>query len=301
MNPIQHNTEDGQNQQPADQENSTGRYMDADEKMPSTDASPPAEQPETNNPKPVTDNMEVHHHTHHPKKWKEYFWEFFMLFLAVFCGFLAEIQVEHYVEHQREQQYVKTLIEDLDVDSVRLKGAIGRAELMLAKSDSVLLMYVKKDFLKPALKKSFAIVSHIAGYSIDIAFSDRTSSQLKGSGSLRLIRNKEVTDSILLYWNAQDRTQLTRDRYESFRLESRKIGWKVFDWYPWNYAQSSVLNDITGLSEQTGIYDTTLLHEYINAISASYATVKTQYLLYLKGIFRQNRNLSHLIKKEYKM
>lgn len=298
---MHHNTEDGQDQQSADQENSTGRSIDADDKTPSTEASLPAEQLQTNNPKPVTDNMEVHHHTHHPKRWKEYFWEFFMLFLAVFCGFLAEIQVEHYVEHQREQQYVKTLLEDLDVDSVRLKAAIGRAELMLAKSDSVLLMYVKKDYLKPGLEKRFAIVAHIAGYSIDIAFSDRTSSQLKGSGSLRLIRNKEVTDSILLYWNTQDRIQLTRDRYESFRLESRKIGWKVFDWYPWNYAQSPILKEVPDLFEQTGIYDATLLHEYVNAVSASYSTVKTQYIWYLKGAFRQNRNLSYLIRKQYKM
>ncbi|MEY3739101.1 MAG: hypothetical protein RL544_1879 [Bacteroidota bacterium] len=27
--------------------------------------------------------MEVHHHSHHPKKWKEYVTEFLMLFLAV--------------------------------------------------------------------------------------------------------------------------------------------------------------------------------------------------------------------------
>jgi len=34
--------------------------------------------------------MEVHHHTHHPKKWKEYVSEFFMFFLAVSMGFIAE-------------------------------------------------------------------------------------------------------------------------------------------------------------------------------------------------------------------
>jgi hypothetical protein len=261
----------------------------------------PTEVPQATEHKPSSKTMEVHHHTHHPKKWKEYFWEFFMLFLAVFCGFLAEIQVEHYVEHQREQQYVRTLIEDLEVDSARLAGAIGRAELMIAKADSMLIMYVKRDYLKPELEGRFAIVSHIAGYSIDIAFSDRTSSQLKGSGSLRLIRNKAVTDSILLYWNTQDRIQLTRDRYESFRLESRKIGWKVFDWYAWNFGSSEtpVLSLLPDLTQKVGIYDASLLNEYVNAISASYSTVKTQYLRSLKGALRQNRNMSRLIIKEY--
>ena len=32
--------------------------------------------------------MEVHHHSHHPKKWKEYVTEFLMLFLAVSMGFV---------------------------------------------------------------------------------------------------------------------------------------------------------------------------------------------------------------------
>ena len=64
--------------------------------------------------------MEVHHHTHHPKKWKEYFWEFFMLFLAVFCGFLAELQLEHYIESQREKKYITHLMQDLSKDSANL-------------------------------------------------------------------------------------------------------------------------------------------------------------------------------------
>ena len=46
--------------------------------------------------------MEVHAHTHSPrKKWTHYFWEFLMLFLAVFCGFLAEYQLEHKIEKDR--------------------------------------------------------------------------------------------------------------------------------------------------------------------------------------------------------
>jgi hypothetical protein len=37
--------------------------------------------------------MEVHQHSHTPrKKWHHYFWEFLMLFLAVTLGFLVENQ-----------------------------------------------------------------------------------------------------------------------------------------------------------------------------------------------------------------
>jgi len=62
--------------------------------------------------------MEVHAHTHTPrKKWTHYFWEFLMLFLAVFAGFLAENQREHIVEHGREKQYMQSLYSDVKKDT----------------------------------------------------------------------------------------------------------------------------------------------------------------------------------------
>ena len=45
--------------------------------------------------------MEVHHHSHHPKKWKEYLTEFLMLFLAVSMGFIAENVREKHTESER--------------------------------------------------------------------------------------------------------------------------------------------------------------------------------------------------------
>ena len=52
--------------------------------------------------------MEVHQHTHTPrKKWTHYLWEFLMLFLAVFCGFLAEYQLEHKIEKDRASAEVR--------------------------------------------------------------------------------------------------------------------------------------------------------------------------------------------------
>ena len=67
--------------------------------------------------------MEVHHHSHtERKKWTHYFWEFLMLFLAVFCGFLAENQREHFVERKREKEYIRSMIEDLKLDTSGLSA-----------------------------------------------------------------------------------------------------------------------------------------------------------------------------------
>jgi len=73
--------------------------------------------------------MEVHQHTHTPrKKFTHYFWEFFMLFLAVFCGFLAENWREHIVEHQREKKYILSLIGDIRKDTSELSNIISFKE-----------------------------------------------------------------------------------------------------------------------------------------------------------------------------
>ena len=62
--------------------------------------------------------MEVHTHTHTPrKKWTHYFWEFLMLFLAVFCGFFAEYQLEHKIERDRAKELAKSFYEELKGDS----------------------------------------------------------------------------------------------------------------------------------------------------------------------------------------
>jgi hypothetical protein len=64
--------------------------------------------------------MEVHHHSHHPKKWKEYITEFLMLFLAVSLGFMAENIREHQIEQNREKQYMVSFVADLESDIVNI-------------------------------------------------------------------------------------------------------------------------------------------------------------------------------------
>ena len=66
--------------------------------------------------------MEVHAHTHTPrKKWTHYLWEFIMLFLAVFCGFLAEYQLEHKIEKDRAKELASSFYDELKGDSAALE------------------------------------------------------------------------------------------------------------------------------------------------------------------------------------
>ena len=172
--------------------------------------------------------MEVHQHTHTPrKKWTHYFWEFLMLFLAVFCGFLAEYKLEHIIEHNREKQFITTLIEDLKSDTAQLRQVTAykmRREKMV---DSLIMYLSSADREKHG--------SDIYYYARNLTRpqyffpNDRTIQQLKNSGSLRLIRNLAVSDSIM-YYDQQVRYLLTLNEDErSIRDNFREVIETVFD------------------------------------------------------------------------
>src|ERR1044071_643211 len=89
--------------------------------------------------------MEVHAHSHtERKKWTHYLWEFLMLFLAVFCGFLAENQREHFIEHKREKEYIRSMLEDLRLDTVEFAVEDKDREAAIIMYDSLIALLKKE-------------------------------------------------------------------------------------------------------------------------------------------------------------
>lgn len=141
--------------------------------------------------------MEVHHHTHSPrKKWKHYFWEFFMLFLAVSLGFFVENQREHFIEHKREKQYIRSLIEDIKTDTAKIQTIIKDYQDKLPRTDSLLEYFTE---LMHGYSSGFMRNLSATLEFIDFFPTDRTIQQLKNAGGLRLIRNQAASDSIMNY------------------------------------------------------------------------------------------------------
>ncbi len=164
--------------------------------------------------------MEVHHHTHHPKKWKEYFWEFFMLFLAVFCGFLAEYQLEHKIERDRLKKYMHDLVENLKYDIERVdRNAPINKEL---KTDC--------DSLRIEINKAIAgqkntnqlYYFHFKKSSPGlVAYNKSAITQLKSSGQLRLVKNDSLLKKMQDYY---ERLLFASEVYrETLEKESDKL------------------------------------------------------------------------------
>ena len=88
--------------------------------------------------------MEVHHHSHHPKKWKEYITEFLMLFLAVSLGFMAENIREHQIEKHREIAYLQNVHEDLKLDLKTIDTVLSQNNSRLSLLDTFCLAIQNK-------------------------------------------------------------------------------------------------------------------------------------------------------------
>src|SRR5688500_12132692 len=144
--------------------------------------------------------MEVHQHTHTPrKKWTHYFWEIFMLFLAVTAGFLVENQREHYIEHKREKQFIISLVNDIKADTAR----INRIIVARTERDRKLVTFSSLNNAATPLVNTndlyFKAVTVSRTITIRFVPSDGIMQQLKFSGAFRLIRDREVADSIAKY------------------------------------------------------------------------------------------------------
>jgi hypothetical protein len=142
--------------------------------------------------------MEVHAHSHTArKKWTHYFWEFLMLFLAVFCGFLAEYQLEHKIERDREKKFIQTFIEDLKTDTAAIRQNIIFRQNKMKAMDTLMLLLNSQQIKGNENDLYYLGRSFVRG--VRFQSNDRTITQLKNSGSLRLIRNEQAADSMISY------------------------------------------------------------------------------------------------------
>jgi hypothetical protein len=150
-----------------------------------------------------------------------------MLFLAVTLGFFVENQREHYVEHQRELQFIRSMCEDLKSDTILLRQQTTLRLQTIRRIDSLTYFLSQPDpdkYGRPIYYYARSITRHFAFLS-----NDRTIQQLKNAGNLRLIRDQEVSDSLMLYDLHMRRTELTILREENFLLVYMETMKQIFD------------------------------------------------------------------------
>jgi hypothetical protein len=245
--------------------------------------------------------MEVHTHTHTPrKKWNHYFWEFFMLFMAVFSGMLAEYKLEHIIEHQREKKYIQSLIKDLQLDIASLQRSYTARATQIMYFDSVRILL--KGGYENRMNDFYYYARHITRLA-NFQYHDRTIQQLKNSGNLRLITNMDVADSITVYDNERMKNCLVQQQGENDMRQfvSYNLAGKIFESNAWDSMTDSTGN-ISRPDNNPSLLtkDATLLHEF----SFKIVTLKGTLSATNRNISRTINyadNLIEQLRKEYRL
>lgn len=188
------------------------------------------DQPSITSDQPSTVNMEVHKHPHHvthKKKWGEYLLEFFMLFLAVFLGFIAENVRENNVEKRKATEYIESIIEDIKLDTASINKVLAERILRIVQFDSLFIsLNIPGD--KTATNDLY-YYSRLLLRNTEFAYHNRTISQIKNSGEMRLIK-KACSDSITIYDNEIINGIFNEQQFQSqLREQGRNYIGNIFD------------------------------------------------------------------------
>ena len=243
--------------------------------------------------------MEVHAHTHTArKKWTHYFWEFLMLFLAVFCGFLAEYQLEHKIEQDREKQYMRSMVEDLRSDTLMLENNITLRQSRLMMMDSLIVMLNPRDRNKNG--NDIYFYARSISPPTNIFPNDGTIQQLKSSGNLRLIRNNNITNSIMAYDQKMRNVLFEMGDEVEIRAEYRQLARKLFHT---NVFHEMITTDTVGRptnDPQLYTNDPALINEFIGQVQYVKKVHQTQWIK-SEQLLVMAKQLITDIKKEYRL
>jgi hypothetical protein len=238
--------------------------------------------------------MEVHHHSHHPKKWKEYITEFLMLFLAVTLGFFAENKREELVESHREHQYMQSLYEDLKKDTSMFISLKSYELNQIKKIDTANALLVNNIWNDSTTKLLYRVNLKTLG-NVRLNLNERTSSQLKNSGGMRMIENQEISNKISEYWELSEVIKNLGITLEELRLRAREKSYSIFD-------QKYYIDVNFGIIEKDAklmTYDKFVLTEYSNRLNHIKNSMKFVRMPMIEKLNKRANELLIGLKKEY--
>src|SRR5579871_2148829 len=186
--------------------------------------------------------MEVHHHPNVEKKsFKEYFLEFLMIFLAVTMGFFAESLRENITDREKEKEYIESFVQNLKDDTTAMTNVLSENKMKIEKLQG-LMSFSFKNLNDPIIRKRFYRSCNFIGYYSVFKSNDATMLQLKNSGGLRLIKRKNIADSISFYDNAVKIIYAAEVFYSNTTDYAIKADREVLD-YSTTYDSSYFKND----------------------------------------------------------
>lgn len=224
-----------------------------------------------------------------------------MLFLAVFCGFLAEYQLEHTIEHQREKKYMKGLLENLAADTAMINESISYAQFLVRGLDSLQQNLYSDQVLQnaPLAYRQYAIYIR----NVTQRFNDQGITQLRNSGNMRLVGNKEITDLISRYWAQMNVVTSIAERTSERVDFAQEAAYRIFNR---NYISQTVSTGNQTRSAYAVTPGATFMTDskmdlvaYANSLNRLSGTIGVFYVSNMQHQKRLGKELMALIREEY--
>jgi hypothetical protein len=231
------------------------------------------------------------------KKFKDYFFDFFMLFLAVTLGFFVNNLSEDHSDRQREKQYMKSLINDLISDTTQIREVHSSIKNQITGIDSLLQMMEnpgKENFVNNFYYFAIKYLNSATFYS----GSDRTISQLKSAGGLRLIQKIAVSDSIVNYYSSSDNVKYNTEFCLS---EFNKILDYEKEMMYFKYLRVYKIDSIPHLKNlELLINEPVKINQFYNQV-ISYLSSLISYNNLIKDLKKEAESLLILVKESYNL
>ena len=147
--------------------------------------------------------MEVHHHSHKPKNWKEYITEFIMLFAAVTLGFFAENIREHSIISHRIEQNKVAIIKDLENDAATIDSLLVNEQLIINSFDrviNILYLHKNKDINQNQLIDSIKAFPQIIAATFTLYVNNSSFKNMQSSGLLSYVEEEDLKNSLSYYY-----------------------------------------------------------------------------------------------------
>jgi hypothetical protein len=231
------------------------------------------------------------------KKFKNYFFDFFMLFLAVTLGFFVNNLSDDRSDRQREKQYMNSLVNDLINDTNQIREIHSDIKSRIAGIDSLLRVLENPDQDNFIRYFYYYAVKYLNSASF-FSGSDRTISQLKSSGGLRLIQKISVSDSIVNYYslaeNVKYNTEFCLNEFNKILDYEKEI----------LYFKYLRIYNIDSIPHQKDlklmVNDTVIINQFYNQV-ISYLSSLLNYNVLISELNNEAESLLILVKENYNL
>ncbi len=181
--------------------------------------------------------MHIHHHPDIRKKnIKEYIFEGLMIFMAITLGFFAERLREEWTEHSKGKQLIVSMIEDAQTDMANITKAIDLNKKRVLKLDTLANRCFNYGTPGNDDASLYRLIIACIQHPDFVSPVERTMSQLKNAGGMRLIEKTAATDNIIFYDDIFKKVVNQQDYYDLHLKELLVVTEQVFNmrYFPFN-------------------------------------------------------------------